>query len=211
MPWAPKKRARAWNVVDQRRESAAARGYDHRWEEASKRYRDEHPLCVQCLLHGRTTPCQAVDHIVPIACCPELLWEDLNWAALCKSCHSYKTCKEPRTPWGPDHERIVICGLPGTGKSTWAKERGVPYFDADERGLVDRVAIIAARNAWIKKHGGPVSVIVASTLSASNVAAQLGGVVRHMTTQYVERVVRFAHKDAPRPAARRARRGGVSV
>lgn len=130
------------------------------------------------------SPSECVDHIIPIACVPDLQWEEENWAALCWSCHSYKTTKEPRFKWAPDYERVVVCGLPGTGKSTWARARGAPYFDADELGLEGWGPIIAARDAWIREHRGPVTVIVASTMSASIVASQLKGTVRHETTVY---------------------------
>jgi 5-methylcytosine-specific restriction protein A len=182
MPRAPKTRERPWQVVDQRRLSSRERGYDARWSEASARYRQAHPLCVACLLRGRVKASECVDHIVPIACVPELKWDEDNWAALCWSCHSYKTTKEPRVSWAPDAERVVVCGLPGTGKRAWAQERGEPYFDANERGLLERGAIIGARSAWIKKHNGPITVIVAPTVFASLVAREVRGVVRHMTT-----------------------------
>lgn len=191
MPWAPKKRERPWQVVDQRRLTPAQRGYGHDWAATSQAYRRQHPLCVACLLRDRVTPSECVDHIIPIACCPALQWDPDNWVALCTSCHSYKTTKEPRFPWAPNAERVVLCGLPGTGKTTAAKERAVPYFDADERQLVIPQAIIAARNAWlIKHHHGPCSVIVASTLTASVVAGQIRGVVRHLTIVHAERPVR---------------------
>jgi hypothetical protein len=190
MAWAPRKRTRDWRVVDQRRLSPAQRGYDHRWEEASQLYRAAHPLCVHCLLQDRTAPSRCVDHIAPIACCPELQWDELNWAALCLSCHGYKTAKEPRAPWAANRERVVVCGLPGAGKRTWCQERGEAYFDADELGLVDVGAVISARTEFIQQHRGACSVIVASTVTASRVASQLRGVVRHQTKVFEDRPVR---------------------
>ncbi len=190
MPWAPKKRTREWRQVDQRRQSAAERGYDHRWEDASLAYRRANPLCVHCLLQGRVKPSQCVDHIAPIACCPELQWEELNWAALCTSCHSYKTAKEPRAPWPVNSERVVVCGLPGTGKSTWAKKRKAPRFDADELGLTMPAEIIRARTRFIRETEGPCIVIVASTITAALVVAELRGTLRHMTRVYRDKPVR---------------------
>lgn len=104
-----------------------------------------------------------------------------NWQALCWSCHSYKTTQEPRRPWTPNENRVVACGLPGVGKTTWARARGAPYFDADELGLVTAEEIRAARARWIAEHRGPCTVIVASGVTASQIAAQLRGVARHLT------------------------------
>lgn len=184
MPWNPSKRTRQWRVVDQRRQSKEQRGYGGAWEETSLLYRRAHPLCVHCLLQGRVQPAQAVDHIVPIACCPSLRDEETNWASLCWSCHSYKTTQEPRHQWTPDVRRIVACGLPGTGKSRWARRRGAAYFDADELGLERPTQIIAARRRFMHEHQGACTVIVASTVSASIVASELRGVARHFTTIY---------------------------
>jgi hypothetical protein len=191
MAWAPKRRARPWDVIDQRRLTADERGYDARWRRTSERYRKLHPLCVNCLLKGRVRASQCVDHIIPIACVPELQWEETNWAALCTSCHSYKTTKEPRETWKPDLERVVLCGLPGTGKSTWARERGAPYFDADEVAFKTWQQVWRAREKWVRATSGPCSVIVASTVTAPLVARLMHGTVLHFTTVYVERSVRF--------------------
>lgn len=169
------------------RPNSHQRGYDWSWAESSKHYRIVNPLCVQCLLQKRVRASKCVDHIIPKACCPELDREPDNWAALCIPCHTYKTTKEPKQGWPIDPTRIVVCGLPGTGKSTWAQERGVPYFDADELGLVGIEAIIRARELWVSKHDGPCTVIVASTITASSLAARMRGVVKHLTKVRVER------------------------
>lgn len=175
---------------EEQRPSSHERGYDWWWREASLAYRKANPLCVNCLLRGKVRKVRCVDHIIPKACCPELEREPDNWAALCIPCHTYKTTKEPKQGWTPDASRVVVCGLPGTGKSTWAKERGVPYFDADERELSGIDAIVSARNVWMLQQDGPCTVIVASTVTASSIAARLRGVVKHCTTVHVERSIR---------------------
>ena len=107
---------------------------------------------------------------------------------MCLSCHGFKTRKEPSQRWAPRRDRIVVCGLPGTGKSTFARGTGLPYWDADDRThLRDARAIIAARECWMKKHDEPCIVIVASITTASQIAARLRGVVKHMTERFVER------------------------
>lgn len=73
--------------------SAAARGYSTRWQRISKRYLQEHPLCVRC---GR--PAQVVDHIVPHRGREQLFWDESNWQALCKPCHDKKTGEEDSHP-----------------------------------------------------------------------------------------------------------------
>lgn len=185
MPWSPKKRRSAWDVIDDRRRTSAERGYDSHWSDLSSAYRREHPLCVHCQLRERLAPSECVDHIIPIACCPELRLDPDNWQALCWSCHSYKTTKEPRYPWRVDRSRLVLCGLPGTGKSTLAKEIGAPYFDADELALRGVDAIVKARDQWISERSrGPITVIVASGITASMVAAKIRGRVQHLTTMH---------------------------
>ena len=48
------------------RESAAKRGYDHRWSKYRKSYLVQNPLCVMCLEKGSYTPATVIDHIKPV-------------------------------------------------------------------------------------------------------------------------------------------------
>ncbi|NLW90995.1 MAG: HNH endonuclease, partial [Syntrophomonadaceae bacterium] len=50
---------------DKERGSASQRGYNYRWQQYSKRYLAEHPLCVQCHNEGRIVAAQVTDHIQP--------------------------------------------------------------------------------------------------------------------------------------------------
>lgn len=68
---------------DKRRPSAAARGYDGEWREASKRFLREHRFCRRC---GRVAT--LVDHIRPHRGDRSIFWDRNNWQALCTSCHS---------------------------------------------------------------------------------------------------------------------------
>lgn len=54
----------------------------------------EHPLCVECLRHGKATPATDVDHIVPHKGNKRLFWDRSNWQPLCHECHSRKTVLE---------------------------------------------------------------------------------------------------------------------
>ena len=82
----------AQREYDQRRGSAAARGYDRRWQKIRLMHLRANPLCVMCLAEGRTTLATDVDHIVPRrqggTDAPS------NLQSLCHSHHSQKTAGE---------------------------------------------------------------------------------------------------------------------
>lgn len=78
--------------------SAAKRGYGSRWQRASKRYLQSHPLCAKCAKDGRYTKATVVDHIVPHRGDPALFWDESNWQPLCKPCHDHKTLTEDIRP-----------------------------------------------------------------------------------------------------------------
>ena len=79
---------------DERRGSAAARGYGARWRKARALYLSRHPLCAECLRLGRTVAASVVDHIRPHKGSRTLFWDERNWQALCKPCHDAKTARE---------------------------------------------------------------------------------------------------------------------
>lgn len=195
IPKQPGRRQKEWRIVDQRRLSPAERRYDYQWQERSKDYRRRHPLCVQCLLlrPDQPQPSRCVDHIVPAHSCPDLFWEVTNWAALCLPCHGYKTRNEPQHAWQPISDRLVVCGLPGVGKTTYAKSTGLPYWDADERPeLQTPEAIVAARDAWLETETGSLVIVVASIVTASQLAARVCGSVVHLTERFIDRAPRAA-------------------
>ena len=90
----PAHRKADYRRQDECRGSAAERGYDARWQRESRRYLRLHPLCVQCLEHGRTEPSTVVDHIIPHRGDKQLFWDETNWQALCKTDHDRKTAGE---------------------------------------------------------------------------------------------------------------------
>lgn len=61
------------------------------WRKLRKAYRDIHPLCDECEKHGRVTPSEHVDHVIPRNQRPDLELDWSNLRALCKPCHSRKT------------------------------------------------------------------------------------------------------------------------
>ncbi len=79
---------------DERRGSAASRGYDTRWRKARALYLSQHPLCAECRRQGRTVAASVVDHIRPHKGNRTLFWDERNWQGLCKPCHDAKTARE---------------------------------------------------------------------------------------------------------------------
>ena len=80
------------------RPSAAARGYGSKWQKASKKYLEAHPLCVKCMAEGEYTKATVVDHIIPHRGDQKLFWDLSNWQALCKKCHDTKTWTKDKAP-----------------------------------------------------------------------------------------------------------------
>ncbi|MFV0420598.1 HNH endonuclease [Oleidesulfovibrio sp.] len=78
---------------DRQRESAAKRGYGHKWREARKGFLRSNPLCASCLHTDRAVPATVVDHITPHKGDKALFWDRKNWQPLCKRCHDLKTAR----------------------------------------------------------------------------------------------------------------------
>ena len=80
---------------DERRGTAASRGYDSRWAKARKTYLTRNPLCVTCSGRHIVRAATVVDHIIPHRGDQKLFWDvEGNWQALCKRCHDSKTARE---------------------------------------------------------------------------------------------------------------------
>ncbi len=69
-----------------KRPSAARQGYGARWRKARESFLAGHPSCEAC---GR--PAAEVDHREAHHGDDGLFWDESNWRALCKPCHSRKT------------------------------------------------------------------------------------------------------------------------
>lgn len=82
---------KAWAGADERRGTAAERGYDSKWREARKGFLAAHPLCAECLKEGRHTAATVVDHIIPHRGDKRLFWDRNNWQPLCGRHHAIKT------------------------------------------------------------------------------------------------------------------------
>lgn len=78
-----------------RRGTAAERGYDSKWNRAARAFRAKHPACSYCLIEGRATPAELVDHLYPHGCrrgvsdlaARKLFWTTSYWVPSCGLCH----------------------------------------------------------------------------------------------------------------------------
>lgn len=127
-----------------RRQSRHERGYGYAWEKLREIVmRRDAGLCQVCKAAGRLTTGTVVDHIKPKA---EGGTDELdNLQVICKPCHTMKTAGESAR--GGQHVQFepewlppslvpvtVVCGPPGSGKSTYVQERAASHdlvLDAD--------------------------------------------------------------------------------
>lgn len=58
------------------------------WRRLARWYLARHPLCEQCLAEGRTTPAEAVHHIIPVEEAPDKALDVSNLRALCARHHA---------------------------------------------------------------------------------------------------------------------------
>lgn len=71
---------------DDRRDTAARRGYDGRWQRLREMYLRRHPLCEVCEREGRVTPAVIVHHRKPIKRGGHPLDVE-NLMSVCRACH----------------------------------------------------------------------------------------------------------------------------
>lgn len=159
----PQAQREKWKATDDRRGTAASRGYDRRWKAFRDAFIAMHPLCVACEAAGLIVPAAVVDHIVPHGGDMGLFWQDGNHQSLCKVCHDRKTATEDGgfgrggVNWHPEFLRplpvpmMIVCGAPLAGKS-WYVDR--------HRGNADIVVdldCIASEMAGTELHAWPQS------------------------------------------------------
>ncbi|WP_022681166.1 hypothetical protein [Sphingobium bisphenolivorans] len=87
-PAGARSQAQARKEQDDRRGSAASRGYTSRWSKAAATFRRGHPLCEYCSLEDRVEPSTLVDHLYPHRTYDGVFWRVEWWVASCASCHS---------------------------------------------------------------------------------------------------------------------------
>lgn len=175
----PKHKREAWAKAP----TAAKRVTGRRLQTMRERLFAENPLCVECERNGLVMLATQRDHVIPLA--EGGTDDDDNVQGLCKPCHDAKSRQESaRGRHGPvvvsmlpdwlpvpSVPVVVVCGPPGSGKSTYvvglaavgdlvldidemaAKISGKPLYHAsyDERMLA-----IRDRNTLLGSLGKPV-------------------------------------------------------
>lgn len=83
-------------AYDDRRGSAASRGYDRHWRKLRRLVLLREPLCRSCATKGIDRAAEHVDHIVPLD--RGGTNADDNLQPLCQACHNAKTAAERGRP-----------------------------------------------------------------------------------------------------------------
>jgi 5-methylcytosine-specific restriction protein A len=208
---------------------AKARKYPKSWDRLSTATRLEEPLCRMCLALGKTTPADAVDHIVPKAEGGSI-HDPANLQPLCRQHHDQKTARDlaRHIGRGPHEPNLrIVTGPPAAGKTTFVRERRAPgdlVFDWDAlastlydaapwgstREQVEtlrriRGAVLnAAAEGWI---GGTAWVIVSDFEQASRLASDLNARLDVLATDIDRCLDRI--RERPMPAERRAEQHGA--
>jgi 5-methylcytosine-specific restriction protein A len=140
---------------ENRRGSAASRGYDKDWRRVRLAVLDTEPCCRVCMSEDRVTPAVLVDHIVPLDIAPERRLDRTNLQPLCTLCHAIKTADDMaryrRAGDSLDEQLLwpswlvpsrvpltIVCGPAASGKSTWVRERAKPCDTVIDVDLIHR-------------------------------------------------------------------------
>lgn len=82
-------------LADVKRGSARERGYDSRWDSASRSFIGRHPLCRYCEVGAwgdpaRVTPTALTDHLYPPRLFEGVFWLKRLWVPACGECNTRK-------------------------------------------------------------------------------------------------------------------------
>lgn len=148
---------------DATRPKSGERGYDADWRAVRRQYLAAHTHCQH---EGCTARATEVHHVQSVRDRPDLRLHWSNLSGLCRHHHSAITAKtqsfgmsaeaQART-WPADLQPsaiplTIVCGAPGSGKSTWAREQAGPndiVIDLDEiKARLAGCAIYSAEARW---------------------------------------------------------------
>ena len=105
------------------RANSRQRGYDTRWEKASRTYRSKYPYCAGCKATGKDEPATLVDHIVPHRGDQRLFWDTDNWQSSCEWHHNAIKARLERMY---DNKQITITDLRLDSQRSIALTRSTP-------------------------------------------------------------------------------------
>ena len=199
MPSRPKPLIVRANVTYRQKDDGRANGYGTQWIKARASYLKAHRLCVACEAEGRVEIASDVDHIIPHRKRQEVFWDSDRWQPLCARCHGLKTGRYDRHYQPMDErKRVVVCGEPGSGKTTWIEQQRKPgdlVYDMDAIAAVmfacpkyprpDHVmnAMLSVRR-WCVSQANlmhcDVWMIVTDETEAAIIAKEIGGSVVRM-------------------------------
>jgi 5-methylcytosine-specific restriction protein A len=136
------------SVRDARRIGARHRGYTPTWERVRKLKMQGSPLCERCLTLHRTRPALLVHHKDSNARNNDMG----NLMSLCRACHD-DVHGHGVVVGKPSIPVTLVCGPPGSGKSTWVEQQRKPgdvVIDLDViKAKLAGVPIYQAGDEWI--------------------------------------------------------------
>ena len=94
----PNKIQRSWvpqSVAFERENSNSDFYNSWPWRKFAKRFKQNNPVCIECLKLDLVIPVKVVDHTVPINAGGAKL-DEANCQSLCESCHNRKSSNESR-------------------------------------------------------------------------------------------------------------------
>lgn len=143
---------------EDRRGSAASRGYDREWQRLRLMVLRREPLCRMCADLGVITPATDVDHIIPKRDGGPDTFENLQ--PLCHGHHSQKTATE-KTGGVPGQRAsiTIVAGPPGAGKTTYVnqnKKWGDLVLD------LDALFVALTGLEWYEKPAGLLPFVLAA-------------------------------------------------